>query len=139
MSVRNSSKGRFWGCENYPDCRATIEYSHRPKTGLDLEIREIDNGYLIKITQKYAESLEDQDPREVHCPTLPIVKDSLKRLLNDQVDLLVSNLEEDMGFVDETTPEQKAKRVQKIKDDQGTKDVRKLMEKVRRSREETKT
>lgn len=134
MSVRRSSKGRFWGCEGYPDCRQTIEYQNRPRAGIDIEVKEIDNGYVIIATQKYAEQPEDEDSREIYCADLETLRAELNSVWSDQADLLVDRLKVSYDFVDETPPEKKKKRVETIKQSRNISDVRALMEKVKKSK-----
>lgn len=139
MSVRRSSKGRFWGCEAYPDCRTTIEYQNKPRAGIDVEVKEIDNGYLIIATQKYAERAEDEDSREVYCSDLKALRNSIGQIWSEQLDLLVDRLETSYDFVDETPKEKKKDRVDKIHKSRELKDVRALMEKVKEAKAKAKT
>lgn len=138
MTVRRSSKGRFWGCDNYPDCRSTIPYQDRPRAGVDVEVKEIDNGYLIIAAQKYTEKPEDEDSREFYCADIVSLRAALGTIWTEQTDLLIDRLEVSYGFDDESTPEKKLNRVETIKQSRNITDVRKLMEKVNRSKQEIK-
>lgn len=130
MTLKKShSKGtKFWGCTAFRDtgCSGSAEYfGGGARAGLNLDIREIKNGYVITTSPKYAESVEDDDPVEQHVADLDGLSDVLNKIFEDQVVDLKRRIENTTEFTDEIDQEKHKKRVKISK--RGTTDVGQLL------------
>lgn len=131
-----SGGGKFWACTGYKEgCSSTLEYfGDGAKTGTDLEIRQIENGYIVTISHKYVESAEDDVAREIHSPDKESLRSVLTKIMNEEVEFLCSRIEmvvEPGDFVDEDTPIPTTK----IK---GTKSIDELLRQVGQGRRKAK-
>jgi len=127
MTLRRSSNGKFWACSGYPDCKTTRPYyGERPRAGLDLDIRQIDNGFVVCRAQKYSDDPEGDDPVEEFCQDKDALKISLSRIFSEQVETLCDQLDDSSPFdFDETeTPKKRTLPT-------GTTDVKQLLERAR--------
>lgn len=134
MALRKShSKGtKFWGCMHFRDegCDGTAPYHGAgARAGLDLDIREIENGYIITPTRKYCDNIEDEESPETYCSDRESLRKLLEELLQEQVQVLLDQIETSTEFEDEI--DQKTVEEVKIKvKKRGTKDVGELLKKL---------
>lgn len=129
MNMKDSSKGKFWGCTGYPDCRKTLPWhGDKPKTGLDLEIRAIDNGYLIALRDKYVDDPSDEEINEIYCKELEGLAKELYGLFKGKTATLIAKLKANEGFEEEIDEEHAKKRSKVAK--QGETDIAALLKKV---------
>jgi ssDNA-binding Zn-finger/Zn-ribbon topoisomerase 1 len=139
MTVRKSSKGeggKFWGCSGYPDCRTTIPYfGDGARAGIDIDVRQIMNGFVIRASKKYAEG-DDDAPSEVYAKEDQL-EPILKGICESQVLAMIEQIKDQVngGFDKDEEAEEKKRPP---KDDAagdapatGSKDVRKLLMEVK--------
>lgn len=130
MVARKSSKGnKFWGCTMWKenDCRGSAEYHGAgARAGLNLTIREIDNGYVITTSSPYA-GIND-DPIEKYVKDQEGLSNSLKDTFDQQIEILCKDIITSTEFVDEIDTEKHEKRVQTAK--RGTTDVNELLKRM---------
>jgi ssDNA-binding Zn-finger/Zn-ribbon topoisomerase 1 len=134
MTIRRSSSGKFWACSGYPDCKTTRPYyGDKPRSGLDLDIRQIDNGFVVSRAQKYSDNPDGDDPVEEFCKDKAELKVALARVFAEQVDMLCDSLDDSSPFdVDETAPAPKRQVPN------GTTDVKVLLERAREASRKAK-
>jgi len=137
MAVRKShtKNTKFWGCTKFKDtgCGGSAEYyGGGARAGLNLDIREIDNGYIITTSPKYSENAEDDDPLEHHVTDLNGLSDALAKVFIFQSKDLKRRIEESTEFTDEIDPVKHEKRV-KIAN-RGTTDVSELLAKMKEAK-----
>ena len=134
MVVRKSGKGnKFWGCTMYKenDCRGAADYhGSGARAGLHLDIREIENGYVITTSSPYA-SIDD-DPVERHVRDKEDLEKTLKDLIGIQVHVLCKAIDETTEFTEEVDKVKHKKRVEVAK--RGTANVEKLLEKMKKAK-----
>ena len=133
MSLKKShTKGtKFWGCTQFRDtgCGGSAEYfGGGARAGLNLDIREIKNGYVITTTPKYAESVDDDDPVEQHVSDLDGLAEVLTSIFENQVVDLRRRIENSTEFTDEIDKTKHEKRVKVAK--RGTTDVDELLKQM---------
>jgi hypothetical protein len=111
------------------DCNGSApHYGDGARAGLNLDIREIKNGYIITTSPKYAESVEDDDPVEQHVKNQEELRVTLREILEEQTDDLCKRIENSTEFVDEIDPVKHEQRVKVAK--RGTSDVDELLKKM---------
>lgn len=134
MVVKKGGKGRFWACSGYKDgCSSTSEFhGYGPKAGLDLDIRQIANGFIIKDFFKYAESVDDEEPSETHCPDLKDLKTQLVVTVSARIEELLKRLEQ---AGDDFTDEEDDEPIKTTKQPK-SKDINALLRRVKKSREQ---
>lgn len=133
MVLRKShSKGtKFWGCTKWKetDCSGSApHYGDGARAGLNLDIREIKNGYIVTTSPKYAESVGDDDPVEQHVKDQEELKEILRKLFSEQVEDLCKRIENSTEFVDEIDEEKHEKRVKVAR--KGTTNVNELLKRI---------
>lgn len=133
MTLKKShSKGtKFWGCTQFRDtgCSGSAEYfGGGARAGLNLDIREIKNGYIITTFPKYAESVDDDDPVEQHVTDLAGLSGVLKEIFDHHVVDLQRRIENSTEFTDEIDQEKHEKRVKVAK--RGTSNVDELLKRM---------
>lgn len=136
MAVKKGGKGRFWACTRYRDgCANTAEFhGYSPKAGLDLDIRSIENGYIVLSSYKYAEDVDDEESVEVYCKDEDDLRSELTKMFAEKIDDLMSRLSLSGDyFVEE--PDDTPIKVQKQK---ASTDIRDLMKKVNKGRRQVK-
>jgi ssDNA-binding Zn-finger/Zn-ribbon topoisomerase 1 len=130
MVVRKSGKGnKFWGCTMWKenDCRGSAEYNGSgARAGLNLTIREIENGLIITTSSPYG-GVND-DPVELHVKDNTELSSTLKGLIDLHVELLCKELENSTEFTDEIDTTKHEKRVVTAK--RGTTDVGELLKRM---------
>lgn len=127
-------KSKFWACSGFPDCDKTFEY-HGPgaAAGLDLNIREIENGYIITTLEKYPDENSDDEPRDIYCADVNQLRDQLGDIFDEQVALLIKKIESCDQFDLEPDPVIKKKRATTAK--RGETDVKALIAKMNKTKE----
>jgi hypothetical protein len=138
MVLRKShSKGtKFWGCTAWKDtgCDGSAPYhGDGARTGLDIDVREIKNGYVITTSHKYTDTLDDETSSEVFCKDKNELELTLSSMMQNEVSYLVKRIQETTDFVDEIDTVKHAKRV-KVAKKGGTKDVGELLEKLKKTK-----
>lgn len=129
--------GKFWGCTKYPDCTVTVpHHGNGARAGLDLNIREIENGYIISIAPKFADSADEDEGKETHCGDKEALKAALTNILTQQIDELMTKVETTSEFIDEANPEKAGKRAEKIV--RGETDIKALIKKMNATKERIK-
>lgn len=135
MLLKKSRKynSKFWACSSFPDCEKTMEY-HGPgaNAGFDLNIREIENGFITTITQKYPGEDDDDEPRDIYCADIPDLRSKLGDLLDEQLPLLVKKIESCEDFDVEPDPKVKKKRSKTAK--RGETDIKALLERHKKAK-----
>lgn len=134
MLVKKGGKGRFWACTGYKDgCSTTSEFhGYGPKAGIDLDVRQIMNGFIIKDFFKYAESVDDEEPSEVFCTNIDDLKVQLSSIVNERVTELLKRLDQaGDDFVEEADDE--PIRVNK---QSKSKDINALLRSIKRTRKD---
>ena len=134
MLVKKGGKGRFWACTGYRDgCSTTSEfYGYGPKSGLDIDIRQIENGFIVKDFYKYAESVDDEEPNEVYCANRDDLRKQLITITSDRVEVLLKRLDESGDdFVDEDDDDGPP-----LMNQPKTQDIKALLRRVKKSRAE---
>lgn len=130
MVVRKSGKGnKFWGCTMWKenDCRGSAEYHGAgARAGLNLNIREIENGYIITTASPYA-GVHD-DPIERHVKDHGDLSETLKGMIDVHVEVLVKEIADSTEFTDEVDTVKHEKRVETAK--RGTTDVNELLKRM---------
>lgn len=134
MVVKKGGKGRFWACTGYKDgCSTTSEFhGYGPKAGIDLDIRQIVNGFIIKDFFKYAESVDDEEPSEMFCTNIGDLKTQLSDIVNERVSELLKRLEQagdDFVEEDDDEPIRVSKQAK-------SKDINALLRRVKKTRED---
>jgi ssDNA-binding Zn-finger/Zn-ribbon topoisomerase 1 len=132
MLVKKGGKGRFWACTGYKDgCSTTSEFhGYGPKAGLDLDIRQIENGFIIKDFYKYAESVDDEEPNEVHCSDRNDLKKKLTATMTSRIEVLLKRLEQaGDDFVDEEDDDRPV-----LNNQSKSKNINDLLKRVKRTR-----
>lgn len=133
MVVRNSKRGKFWACSQYPDCEKTIQYyGDGARAGLDLEIREIDNGFIIAYSEKFPVDPSDDNLKEVYCKDNQELESSLAKTFSEQINALLEKLASLEDFDMESDPKESKKRADKAA--RGETDIKKLLERVKSSK-----
>ena len=134
MVVRKSGKGnKFWGCTMYKEngCSGGADYHGAgARAGLHLDIREIENGYVITTSSPYA-SIDD-DPIERHVRDKEDLEKTLKDLIGIQVHYLCKAIDETTEFTEEVDQKKHKKRIQAAK--RGTANVDELLERMRKAK-----
>lgn len=138
MVLRKShSKGtKFWGCTAWKDndCSGSAPYyGDGARSGLDVDVREIKNGYVITTSHKYTDSIEDESMVETYCANQTELQNELDRLLVSEAAYLVKRVEETTDFVDEIDEKKHERRV-KVAKKGGTKDVGELLKKLQKTK-----
>ena len=134
MALRKShTKGtKFWGCMAFREdgCDGTAPYyGAGARAGLDLDIREIENGYVVVSANKYCDNVEDEEAPEHYCADRSELREFLSQVLQDEVENLLARIETSTEFVDEI--DQKVVKDVKVKVAQrGTKSIDEIMKKV---------
>lgn len=137
MVVRNSKRGKFWACSQYPDCEKTLQFhGDGARAGLDLEIREIDNGFIIAYSEKFPEDPSDDNLKELYCKDTKQLESSLAKTFAEQVSTLLTKLASLEDFDMEPDPKKAKERADKAT--KGETDIKKLLEKVRDSKKKAK-
>ena len=135
MVVRKSGKGnKFWGCTMFKenDCRGAADYHGAgARAGLNLDIREIENGYVITTSSPYA-SIDD-DPVERHVKDKEDLEKTLKDLIGINVHLLVKAIDETTEFTEEVDQKKHKKRIEVAK--RGTANVDELLKRMKKAKE----
>ena len=137
MAVRKShtKNTKFWGCTQFREtgCGGSAEYyGGGARAGLNLDIREIENGYIVTTSPKNAESAEDDDPSEQHVADLAGLSNVLARIFIHQSKDLKRRIEESTEFTDEIDVTKHEKRVKIAK--RGTTDVSELLAKMKEAK-----
>jgi len=134
MVVRKSGKGnKFWGCTMWKenDCRGSAEYNGSgARAGLNLTIREIENGLIITTSSPY--SGVNDDPVELHVKDHSDLSAILKGLLPLHIENLCKELEDSSEFTDEIDTVKHTKRVETAK--RGTTDVNELLKRMAKAK-----
>jgi ssDNA-binding Zn-finger/Zn-ribbon topoisomerase 1 len=134
MMVRKSGKGnKFWGCTMYREtgCTGGGDYhGNGARAGLNLNIREIENGYIITTVSPYAGV--DDDPVELHVKEHKDLSDILKGLFEMHIESLCKEIADSTEFTDEINTEKHEKRVETVK--RGTPDVDVLLKRMAEAR-----
>jgi ssDNA-binding Zn-finger/Zn-ribbon topoisomerase 1 len=133
MTIKKGKAGKFWACTGYREgCTQTLEhFGDGAKTGLELEIREIENGYIIVTSHKYVESIDEDKTREIHCADKPALRATLVKLMAEEADFLSTKVEQvvEAGeFVDEASDDPDSPKG--IKKFPPTKDIKELLRRV---------
>jgi ssDNA-binding Zn-finger/Zn-ribbon topoisomerase 1 len=135
MVVRKSGKGnKFWGCTMWRenDCRGSAEYHGAgARAGLHLDIREIENGYIVTTASPYA-SIED-DPIELHVRDKEGLEKTLKDLIGIHVHILCKAIDETTEFTEEVDKKKHKERVKVAK--RGTTNVEALLKKMKAAKD----
>jgi len=138
MMIRKSGKGnKFWGCTMYREtgCTGGGDYhGSGARAGLNLNIREIENGYIITTTSPYA-GVND-DPVETHVASKEGLAETLKNSLGGYVDDLCKEIASNTEFTDEVDVVKHKKRVKTAK--RGTTDVNELLKRMAKAKEKDK-
>lgn len=143
MALRKShSKGtKFWGCMAFREdgCDGTAPYHGAgARAGLDLDIREIENGYVVTSAHKYCDNIEDEESPEYYCNDQNELRKFLSQTLQDEVENLLTRIESSTEFEDEV--DQKVVKEVKIKvERRGTKSIDEIMAKVAAAKKKAKT
>jgi len=83
-------------------CDGTAPYHGTgARAGLDLDIREIENGYIVTPSRKYCDNVEDEESPESYCGTKEELQVFLETFLKDQISSLLEQIETSTEFVDE--------------------------------------
>lgn len=134
MVVRKSGKGnKFWGCTMWKenDCKGSAEYhGSGARAGMNVSIREIDNGYIITTSNPYAGI--DDDPIEQFVKTQEELPEMLTSIFTVTTPSLCKQIEENTEFTDEIDPVKHEKRVEVVK--RGTTNVQDLLDKMKKAR-----
>jgi hypothetical protein len=138
MVLRKShSKGtKFWGCTAWKDtgCDGSAPYhGDGARTGLDVDVREIKNGYVITTSHKYTDTLDDETASEGFCKDKEELTLTLSGMMESEIAYLVKRIQETTDFVDEIDEVKHAKRV-KVAKKGGTKDVSELLKKLQKTK-----
>lgn len=135
MVLKKSRKynSKFWACSGFPDCEKTFEY-HGPgaNAGLDLNIREIENGFIVTITQKYPDEGSDDEPRDIYCQDVASLRAQLGEIFEEQIPLIIKKIESNDQFDVEPDPKIKSKRADTAR--RGETDIKALIAKVAKTR-----
>jgi len=134
MLLKRSSKGKFWGCTKYRDgCSITFPYyGDGARAGLDLDIREIQNGFIVSYSNKYMDNPEDETIKEHHCLDKDVMKSLLQSLFEEITDTLLERIEISYEFEDETDTEIATER--SIVARRGVGDIKTLLNKMKEAK-----
>ena len=136
MILRKShkNKSKFWACSGYPDCDKTFEYHGLgAAAGFDFNIREIENGYVITVTQKYPDDGGDDEPKDIYCKDVLSLKDKMVDLFDNQIPILISKIESCEQF--DIEPDSKVKKERSNTANRGETDIKKLIAKMKETKE----
>lgn len=133
MVLRKShTKGtKFWGCTMWKEteCNGSAPYfGDGARAGLILDIREIENGYVITTAPKYADNAEEDDPVEQYVKDREELNTKLKTIFEAQAIDLCKRIEDCTEFVDEIDQTKHKERVKVVK--QGTTNVDELIKRM---------
>ena len=131
----HSKNTKFWGCTTWKDtgCDGSAPYhGDGARAGLDLDVREIANGYIITSSKKYANSPDEESSPERYCKDKDTVRVLLKALIASEIDNIIKQLDSSEEFTDEIDAKKHEKRVRVAKS--GTKDVSKLLAKLQKAK-----
>jgi len=132
----HSKNTKFWGCTAWKEngCNGSAPYhGDGARSGLDVDVREIKNGYIITTSHKYTDSIEDESSIETFCKDKAELQNELTGLLAGEASYLVKRVEETTDFVDEIDPVKHERRV-KVAKKGGTKDVGELLKQLSKTK-----
>ena len=133
MLLRKSSKNnsKFWGCSAWREtnCDGLVPYfGDGARAGFDVDVREIENGYIITTSPKYAEQIEDDTAKERHCGAVEELEKVLTSIVKEKVSEAVKQIVDSTEFVDEIDEEKHKERVQVVQ--RGTNDPKELLKRI---------
>jgi len=135
MIVKKSRKygSKFWACTSWPECESTSPYhGNGARAGIDIDIREIKNGFVITTSDKYVDSADEDEPAEFYCQDKTKLRLSLGNVFDNAVNQLMDKIESSENFDEEPNKKESEARAKRVT--RGDTDINALIAKMKETK-----